>query len=243
MEIDEMSDYMKCRCCGSMFSSVTELEGHEIIHQEFEFFADFLDGKINDIFWNDTAYDQQEYREPEVKRPRLETGLPPAIDESSVSVPRQRGGGPILPYSLEKVNKRTLNNWVIDRHYKMRKRRDEKLSNLNKDLTDMSDKVLDEASEGLKDNDLVRVIVHHPDLQNPIYVPLQRIEDMTADTIMEHVENVLNSHQDLAMDDGFFLDVGTMELPKGDARTQINSLTGPDGSQQLLSEKTFHYRN
>ena len=47
---------------------------------------------------------------------------------------------------------------------------------------------------------------------------------------MEHFENVLNSHQDLDMNESFHVDVGTMELPKGGAKLPITSLVGEDNS-------------
>ncbi|XP_069109808.1 uncharacterized protein [Argopecten irradians] len=94
----------------------------------------------------------------------------------------------------------------------------------------MFDNVLEEASQNLQDSDLGRVIIHHDNLSNPIYVPLRPLRDLNGEYVMEHLQNVLNSHQDMPINQSFRLDVGTMELPKGGRPLKINSLTGPQSS-------------
>ena len=94
----------------------------------------------------------------------------------------------------------------------------------------MFDDVSEQAKDNLDGNDLIRLVVHHPNLTNNIHIPLRKIENISGQDCLEYVENVMNSHQELDMDDGFYVDVGTMELPKGGSRLSVTSLTGMDNS-------------
>ncbi|KAJ8310067.1 hypothetical protein KUTeg_011932 [Tegillarca granosa] len=161
---------------------------------------------------------------------------PSVVSDDSLSNHQSGGGnGDQLMYEIEKVGQKTFKNRVIDRHYRVKFNSDQvlegqKLSDLNVELENMFDDVLNEAKKDLKGSDLGRVIIHHDDLINPIYVPLRSLDDLNADTVLNYLENTLTSHQDLAMDDGFYLDVGTMELPAGGRGNVVNSLTGPNSS-------------
>ena len=81
----------------------------------------------------------------------------------------------------------------------------------------MFDDVLDQARGDLAGNDLGRVVIQHDTLNNPIVVPLRPWDDLNANTVMETIEKVLNSHENLSIDDSFDITVGSIELPKGGA--------------------------
>ncbi|KAJ8315885.1 hypothetical protein KUTeg_006561 [Tegillarca granosa] len=157
-------------------------------------------------------------------------------DESDSEETNQIGfGSTSLPYEIRKVNERTFKNSVIDRHYKVKFHPDEalenqKLSNLQNELGNMFEEVLNDARDGLQGSDLMRVIINHPNLNNPVYVPLQKVNELDSDKIMEYLENVLTSHENLEMNQDFSLDIGTMQLPSGGARVQITRITGPNNS-------------
>ena len=51
-------------------------------------------------------------------------------------------------------------------------------------------------------------------------------EMILRDMMLNHLENVMNSHDDLDLQSSFFVDVGTMELPKAGKGLEITSLTG-----------------
>ena len=78
----------------------------------------------------------------------------------------------------------------------------------------MFDDIIFQAMNNLQRSDLCRIIINHPSLTNSVVVPLLKIEDMSAENGLQIFENVLNSHQNLEMADGFSPDVDTMELPK-----------------------------
>ena len=102
----------------------------------------------------------------------------------------------------------------------------QRLNDIREGLHDMFDAVLDQARGDLAGNDLGRVIIQHNDLYNPIVVPLQRWDQLNADRVMETIEKVLNSHQNLSVDESFHITVGSVDLPKGGARRRITKLIG-----------------
>ena len=50
-------------------------------------------------------------------------------------------------------------------------------------------------------NDLGRVVIHHDGLHDPIVVPLRPLDRSNVDVVMEHIEKVLNSLQELSVND------------------------------------------
>ena len=97
----------------------------------------------------------------------------------------------------------------------------------------MFEDILDEARGDLMGNDLGRVVIHHDGLQDPIVVPLQPWDRLNVDVVMGQIEKVLNSHQELAMNESFEITIGTINLPKGSGRRPITSLEGDKNSIQI----------
>ena len=89
------------------------------------------------------------------------------------------------------------------------------MTELISELYNMFDDVIGSATTGLAENDLARVVLHHDSLDSPLVVPLRQISQLDASVVMSHVENVLNSHQDLALDSSFRIDIGVIQLPGG----------------------------
>ena len=50
---------------------------------------------------------------------------------------------------------------------------------------------------------------------------------------MDTIEKVLNSHQNLAVDESMDITVGILDLPKGGARKRITKIKGDNNSLQL----------
>ncbi|WP_218669516.1 hypothetical protein, partial [Solemya velum gill symbiont] len=107
-----------------------------------------------------------------------------------------------------------------------------RLIDIRKDLHRMFDDVIRQARDDLADNDLGRVVIHHPGLQNPIVVSLRRLELLNAESVMSTIEKVLQSHETLAVDTGFEIDVGVIRLPKGAGgpRRRITDIHGKKNS-------------
>ena len=150
--------------------------------------------------------------------------VPGPSNESSMQI--GHGASPVeqsqLHYSFEKVGEKTFKNGVIDRHYRANFDPDqsldgENLASMYQELENMFDDVIDQARSNLDGNDLGRIVIHHPKLTNDIYVPLRKLDDLSGHGVLEHIQNVMTSHQAMDMTDSFHVDVGTMELPKGGA--------------------------
>lgn len=90
--------------------------------------------------------------------------------------------------------------------------------------------------------DLGRVVLNHPDLINPIVVPLQSWENINADTVLNEVTKVLNSNENIKVNDGLLVTVGSIEIPKGGSKLPITSLVGPKNSLER-KQSTFHIEN
>ena len=98
----------------------------------------------------------------------------------------------------------------------------------------MFEDILDEVRGDLAGNDLGRVVIHPDGLQDPIVVPLQPWDRLNVDVVMGQMEKVLNSHQELAMNESFQITIGSINLPKGSGkRRPITSLEGDKNSIQI----------
>ena len=84
--------------------------------------------------------------------------------------------------------------------------------------------VLARARENLAPNDFGRVVIHQDRLEAPIVIPIRPLDQLNADTVMSYIENVLNSHANLSIDESFKITIGTIEIPKGSGRVYITNV-------------------
>lgn len=77
----------------------------------------------------------------------------------------------------------------------------------------MFDDVLSQARG--HDTDLGRVVLYHPNLNNPIIVPLQSLGSLNSDTVMTEISKVLNSNETISVGEHLLVTVGSIDLPKG----------------------------
>ena len=142
-----------------------------------------------------------------------------------------------LQYNMRKKSERTYaKNAAVDRTYQVKvheQHNGERLQDIRDGLHQMFEDVLHEARGDLAGNDLGRIVIQHDGLHDPIVVPLQPWDQLNADVVMETIEKVLNSNQNLAVDESFDIAVGTVDLPKGGARRRITKLKGKKNSIDL----------
>lgn len=193
---------------------------------------------INDL-WQEVV---QELDAP-AKRPRLTLD---ADDQPSTS--GQSGGGdePVQkPYFIwKKDTKPYKKNLARDTSFKIKfndQWRGEKLVDIYDKLHDMFDDVL--SQDRGSDADLGRVVVSHPNLNNTIVVPLQSWENLNSDTVMSEITKVLNSNEDIPVDDHLLITVGSISLMKGGSwsgnKLAVISLFGTGNS--LMRKKSVLY--
>ena len=77
--------------------------------------------------------------------------------------------------------------------------------------------------------------MHHDGLQDPIIVPLQTWDQLDVNKVMEIIEKVLNSHQELLINESFIIVIGTIALPKGSGgpRRRITKIKSEKNSLHL----------
>ena len=142
-----------------------------------------------------------------------------------------------LKFTIKKKSERVYaKNAAVDTTYQVKideQHQGQRLKNVLAGLFQMFDDILDEVRGNLADNDLVRIVIHHNGLHDPIVVPLQTWESINADTILQIIEKVLNSNQELAINESFEITVGCINLLKGGSRRQITSIRGENSSLKL----------
>ena len=91
----------------------------------------------------------------------------------------------------------------------------EKVSNVDKELNAMFKDILDEGRQEFDSQDVARVYINHPKLQHAIIVKPQSFGDISPSTIMDAVQNVVQSEEGLCIDDEFTVELGVVRMEKG----------------------------
>ena len=86
------------------------------------------------------------------------------------------------------------------------------------DLNIIFEDVLHQAGQGILLLDLGRVIIVHPDLDNPIVITMRVWHEIRPDLFRQSIQNVLNSNQALTLKTDFQIIVGVVQLPRGEGR-------------------------
>lgn len=149
------------------------------------------------------------------------------------------------PYFIWKKDTRTFKrNLARDTIFKIKfndQWRGEKLMDIYDQLHNMFDDVLSQARG--QNADLGRVVLSHPNLNNPVIVPLQPWESLNADKVMSEISKVLNSNENIPVDEHLLVTIGSIDIPKGGSwsgnKLPVTSLFGPNSS--LAKKKSVLY--
>ena len=145
-----------------------------------------------------------------------------------------RGTEEVKPYTYGLKRQRVYaKNKAIDNTYQVKfndQWQGEKLKDLNRDLHQMFDDVLNNVRGN--PNDLGRAVVRHGGLKIPIVIPLQPWDKLDSQTILDGITKVLNSNEELIVDDSLEVSVGSIEIPSGSGgdHLPITTLFGPNNS-------------
>ena len=145
----------------------------------------------------------------------------------------------VLQYKIRKKSERTYaKNAAVDRTYQVKideEHHGERLEDIREGLHQMFHQVLQEARGNLAGNDLGRVVIQHDGLHDPIVIPLQPWDQLNADVVMGTIEKVLNSNQNLTVDESMDISIGSVDLPKGSggSNIRITKIKGKGNSLQL----------
>ena len=64
-------------------------------------------------------------------------------------------------------------------------------------------------------------MIQHDGLHDPIVIALQLWDQLATNKVMGTIKKVLNSNQNLAIDESMDIAFGTMDLPKGGSRRRF----------------------
>ena len=112
----------------------------------------------------------------------------------------------------------------------------QRIADMLDNIHGLFEKILQRVREqGIRDRDLVRVHIRHPDIlqHGDVTVSLRPMEEMNAGAIVSALENVLQSADNLMIDSDFEIAVGSIKLVHAGIRTKISSVQGLDCSLAL----------
>ena len=108
------------------------------------------------------------------------------------------------------------------------------LKDLLPHLLGLFQSILDEMKKDYGDAGVARVYIEHPKLERAIIVPPKHLGDLYPDDIVEHIDNVLTSAQDIPADENVDINIAVVELLKGSGWRQIH-----DVNEDVHKKKSF----
>ena len=99
------------------------------------------------------------------------------------------------------------------------------LRDIRRGLHRIFEDILEEARGDLAGSDLRLQVINHDGLQDPIVVPLQLRDRLNVYVVMGQIEKVLNSHQELVMNESFEITIGTINLLKGSGKRRLKRVS------------------
>ena len=88
----------------------------------------------------------------------------------------------------------------------------------------MFDDVVDRASRSYDNNDKAQLTINHSGMQDELFIHLQDLSNITGQSIMDRFGKVLNSNEEMVVDDTFQIHVGLMRFTKGGGKKSGRAL-------------------
>ena len=121
-------------------------------------------------------------------------------------------------YDLELRKERTLKkNMAREVIYEVKfddEWQNQRIVDIRDNLRGMFEDVIGRAREGLNDNDLGRIYINQGNLWQPIVIPPRPLNELDAEVVMQEIEKVLQSEEDIAFDDSMEIHVGMINIPR-----------------------------
>ena len=89
------------------------------------------------------------------------------------------------------------------------------LGDLKAELADMFGDLLQIGFEDFEEGDIGRVYINHPALEKPAVIPPRPLNEINPEIIMDAVENVLQSEENLNVMEGFDVQLGVARIERG----------------------------
>ena len=90
-----------------------------------------------------------------------------------------------------------------------------RIVDVQEQLYEMFEDLLSSMRQELQDDDLICIYMNHSELHVPIVISAHPIQEMQVEDIMVEVEKVLQSEEELKLDENFEIHVGTLKIPRG----------------------------
>jgi hypothetical protein len=82
--------------------------------------------------------------------------------------------------------------------------------------------ILNYFTKNLSNQDRIRIYVEHPDLEYPISLPFIKVEDLTAEMIVNQISNVLQSNKKLVLDDKIIFQTSIIKFKSGSGGSRLD---------------------
>ena len=97
----------------------------------------------------------------------------------------------------------------------------DRLIDIKEDLQRMFDATLQTVDDHFSAHDRIRLNISHSNLSSDVTIHLQQRQNITAQSIMDRMDKVLNSNEDIQADQTFKIDVGIMKLHRGGGKGRV----------------------
>ena len=128
----------------------------------------------------------------------------------------QSGSG-ATHYSLTKTSRRHIEKFEttgVDYLLKVNNLNVRGLSHVLKTLDGLLTSILSDMTAGMADRDQIRFVMHSPQLNNPISLPLP-LKELTPRRLMFEIERVLQSHEEFVLGDDIHINLIHVKMPSG----------------------------
>ena len=104
-------------------------------------------------------------------------------------------------------------------------------------LKGMFQDVMNRALQDYGNDDKASIVVQHNDLKKDIVIHMRKNKDITTDTIMGRMEKVLQSDEELSIDNSFEINFGLLRTDRGGGRVAITNTDIKDKNNSLIKKK------
>lgn len=240
--VEEVMTYA-CEECGTEFDKLSNLKKHRRTENHWRRFVcqsckktftrkDNLDRHLkkhdneNNYQCPDClkVFTRRETLDTHINRHHNQTGgaqKRPSIneDESPLIKKLRKDDDPRQFYSVKKIREQKIEKFrTIGSTYKVNFKNIEVTEDVLLTLKRIFKAIFEDITKGAKSNDLVRLVVECPSLDYPIVVPFGKLPTLTPERFMAEIERVLQSNEDLVIDESLTLEVTLVDMPEGGAR-------------------------
>ena len=78
--------------------------------------------------------------------------------------------------------------------------------------------------EEMGESDLIRFVLHTDQLDKPILLPFMPVSQLTPERVFSQIECVVQSKQELRLNESAIVDIIHVEMPSGSGRLRRNNI-------------------